>query len=1083
MAMRVMTWRLVGGPLAVVAIIASVLAGTVAAGSAADSVTITSGPPSETTSTSATFGFTGAGAVTAFRCLLDTQRTATPCTSPTTVSGLTVGEHTLTVLGYRGDVPVGVSDRWHWKIIPPPPPPAEEPPPSADPEFVPAVPDFMLSYDPVTKKLPLAAVPGGTSPELGVVVSRLYGSSGPLTVGWSQLPTGVTLSVTPDAQTSPTAFRLRLSATGPAVKPGLGLIKLTVTPVTAASGTTPRSLLIPYAIVEQYDLAVTGLEITHGIQRVWSEQSALPARDPANPAKPIAYPDGITLGPCAGSSNGSCLTPAGGAATIVRGKRTFVRAFAILASPNLDAIASGKAKMLLRGRAVGGNELLGSPLLAANLTPIVGGDPMAVPLSTLLSSTGVFQFTLPPWWTDVKSLQLEAELVPPVLYGSAECTSAACAANNHLTLTSIKPRSTGFVNVWNIGFIDKSGPPLQQPSTVYAPLAEVLPLADGQLRTGPYRAYLDATKLFSATTVGQLIENCNTSIYAFVGLCDVKDVDYLTRLRDKLLLERVDDFAHPGGCVLVGATDDFKNCPDFVAGVAPANSYGLSRGKISYRIPISVANQQRPLTSVGHELVHGLGAEHADSACNGGGDGQKNEGWWPDVRGRIQGIGLRKTKAVQSPTGGLFSILYPGPPPKQTGGPDLGVYDLMSYCATDGGSAVAWISTINWERSADWITSLHGPSTKAQIGAGRALGEEPVLLVRGFVLDGRVVVTTARPALGTSFLGPPDSLYRVVLRGRQGNAILEAPLLVGVGDAHGGSSDIQMEARIPLGVVDASRLPAGLDRLDVFRDGSIVGGIVRGRSRPVVTVVSPSRGARVGGAGKSVRISWTAADADLPALRGRVEYSADGGASWRQVWAGPGDGSATLPAFALSASNNALLRVAISDGLDETIAVSEPFVSLGSPPTVEILAPLARETVTTGGPVALQAQAWTDEGTLVPPSSISWWEGRRKLAVGDAAHVSLPTGTHVLRAVARDPRAREASATVRVRVVAAEPLVLVRRAPGRISKGARSVVLQLAATAQAADRLAAEMSSVYRGSHSHPGRESCGYRSGRARTG
>lgn len=60
------------------------------------SASITSSPPSSTTSRSATFAFTGTGAVDHFECSLDAA-SFTVCTSPTTVSGLAVGNHTFRV--------------------------------------------------------------------------------------------------------------------------------------------------------------------------------------------------------------------------------------------------------------------------------------------------------------------------------------------------------------------------------------------------------------------------------------------------------------------------------------------------------------------------------------------------------------------------------------------------------------------------------------------------------------------------------------------------------------------------------------------------------------------------------------------------------------------------------------------------------------------------------------------------------------------------------------------------------------------------------------------------------------------------
>lgn len=130
MALRELRPRRPGATLAALAL-AAALAGAALAAGTADSVTITSGPPSPTTQTSATFTFVGTGAATHFRCALDSAA-ATACTSPRSYSGLAPGTHTFAVFGYRGDVSVGVSDRRQWTITAPvPPPPSPSPPPPA----------------------------------------------------------------------------------------------------------------------------------------------------------------------------------------------------------------------------------------------------------------------------------------------------------------------------------------------------------------------------------------------------------------------------------------------------------------------------------------------------------------------------------------------------------------------------------------------------------------------------------------------------------------------------------------------------------------------------------------------------------------------------------------------------------------------------------------------------------------------------------------------------------------------------------------------------------------------------------------
>lgn len=157
-------------PLAIAAAAAATLVGAAVAQPVADSVTITSGPPSPTTQTSATFTFVGTGAATHFRCALDAAAAA-PCTSPSSYSGLATGTHTFAVFGYRGDVSVGVSDRRQWTITAPAPPPPSPPPPSPSP---PPPPPSPSPTAPVGTPPPLARAIVGTQGD-----DELSGTPGP----------------------------------------------------------------------------------------------------------------------------------------------------------------------------------------------------------------------------------------------------------------------------------------------------------------------------------------------------------------------------------------------------------------------------------------------------------------------------------------------------------------------------------------------------------------------------------------------------------------------------------------------------------------------------------------------------------------------------------------------------------------------------------------------------------------------------------------------------------------------------------------------------------------------------------------
>ena len=132
----------------------------------------------------------------------------------------------------------------------------------------------------------------------------------------------------------------------------------------------------------------------------------------------------------------------------------------------------------------------------------------------------------------------------------------------------------------------------------------------------------------------------------------------------------------------------------------------------------SAVQDNRPLTSVTHEIGHGLSLLHADTGsncgmypipgldppateygcpgphpdgtadCGGYSNGQAGESWPPDDEGRLQSIGLDRRSWDIYSTGSLPSTFAEGfdhsgnPTAKSDGGARY--YDFMSYCLHGG---------------------------------------------------------------------------------------------------------------------------------------------------------------------------------------------------------------------------------------------------------------------------------------------------------------------------------------------------------------------------------------------------------------
>jgi uncharacterized protein YkwD len=94
-------------------------------GVTAPTVSLTSGPASSTTSTTASFGWTSTGTVSSTTCSLDGQAFAA-CSSPKSYSGLEVGAHSFRVSVSNSSGSGGAT--YSWKVTAPaPPPPAPAP--------------------------------------------------------------------------------------------------------------------------------------------------------------------------------------------------------------------------------------------------------------------------------------------------------------------------------------------------------------------------------------------------------------------------------------------------------------------------------------------------------------------------------------------------------------------------------------------------------------------------------------------------------------------------------------------------------------------------------------------------------------------------------------------------------------------------------------------------------------------------------------------------------------------------------------------------------------------------------------------
>ena len=186
-------------------------------------------------------------------------------------------------------------------------------------------------------------------------------------------------------------------------------------------------------------------------------------------------------------------------------------------------------------------------------------------------------------------------------------------------------------------------------------------------------------------------------------------------------------------------------------------------------------------------------------------------------------------------------------------------------------------------------------------------------------------------------------------------------------------------------------------------------------------------------------------DPDGGPLTAAVEYSANGGRTWRGLTISQGSrGRSVVPTEMLTASTNGRFRVRVDDGFSEVVATSGRLVVEGAPPKPRIDEPVKGQRIRADVPLTLRGAAIAAGGTLVRPSALRWFDGRRAIGRGRALTVpALSPGRHVIR-LSATAGGRTGTTTRVITVRAVKPEIIRLTAPPVVARTARSIRLTLA---------------------------------------
>ncbi|MGI8413613.1 MAG: hypothetical protein ACR2QA_14240 [Solirubrobacteraceae bacterium] len=785
--------------------------------------------------------------------------------------------------------------------------------------------------------------------------------------------------------------------------------------------TSPSKTLSPALLVltqDAVDIHVTGIEVTQGIQ---------------------ASGCGGCIGTLPGRNGGSPFAPTRATYQGVRmaaGHFTVVRVFASFLQPaNLTRLSGATARLEVFDANGSRISLLNPDTAPAALNRAqaclcVGPNERANPGAS-------FNFLVPWQETQHHHLSFRATVTPPTGLGIGSPVQCATCKANRFDLIGVPFVTTAIVPIHPIPLTVGNVETGQSENDVFGDAQTVLPVTV-QLR--PYEAPLAVDAQLPVTT------------------------------------------AQASAAVAQRASDDHLDGTQYPIGVFIDGTPGLGgstqNGKVLYggAPPISIVRDDRPLTSVMHEIGHGLGLVHADTGsgpagtpnppgltgphpdgtpdCGGNSNGQMGE-TWPgtsplDNEGRLDSVGLDRRNWDIFRTGSLPRTILEDFP--ATGDK---YYDFMSYClntnetTTGGNRPDAWISLRNWNRLIDFHPPPQALPAARDLrvrARARAASTTPLRVIATVDSAGKTSIFDVAP--GQQTLGGPTagSPYRVELRDAAGGTLTSVvPTTTAIHEDHQ-RPGVLLVATLPFAPATASVVVSGGGRVLTSR--------ARSAHAPTAAILSPRPGSRVGRS-KTTLVRWRAHDGDGDRLSTTVDYSYDGGSHWKVVAGNARGSSARVPSRTLSASRNARLRIRVSDGFDVATVTSGRLHAAGGPPLVRIVAGGRGGRVRADETLLLQGEAFDDAGRLLTGQQLKWYAGKRLLGRGERLTVqSLPSNTRAIRLVATDAHGRSSRATLPVQVRPVPPTFRLTLAPTHVAPKARHVRVVVASTVPALLRIA-----------------------------
>ena len=416
------------------------------------------------------------------------------------------------------------------------------------------------------------------------------------------------------------------------------------------------------------------------------------------------------------------------------------------------------------------------------------------------------------------------------------------------------------------------------------------------------------------------------------------------------------------------------------------DQHGL--GRVSW---VEVGSGERAQTLAAHELGHNLRLNHVN-ACYPGGpyDGYRG---YP----RLDDGDVRHNYGLDT-----------GTTPPSVVGPRA-VHELMTYCRP------AWVCERHYRTLLESLQQNIAPPLVQALSSANT---------RYLLLSGRIKPDTGEVLLLPITRIPAEEMSPYVSGNPPGDYILRVLDKAGVAlyeQSFGLTEGNHQQDGAPLFL----QIPEqeGMKRLMIEHDGAELFSITASAHAPAVYLHGVS-----GELASTELVSWTAFDEDGDVLTAAVYFSSDGGKTWRPLAGGLDGYQAEFDTSLWPQTEQGMLRVQVTDGLNTAEDVTGPFTVTAKPPVVFVVSPDDGDLLSPGWPERFTATGYDAEDGSLAGDAFSWTSNRDgELGTGGEIVVTdLSPGWHEITVTVTDSDGQLAADTIEVGVIERQflPIVL-----------------------------------------------------------